>query len=81
MPFMSCKKKTPLLPLEMNKETVRMQGTAQLPMAWVQEGPIIILKPATMIDIDTICKTLLNVNNSNTFVDVLQIDLITSVGR
>ncbi len=41
-------------------------------MAWVQEGPRIILKPATMPDIDTICKTLLNVNNSNKFVDVLR---------
>ncbi len=34
-----------------------MQSAAQLSMAWVQEGPRIILKPATMTDIDTICKT------------------------
>ncbi len=40
-------------------------------MAWVQEGHIIILKPATMTDIDTICITLPNANNSNKFIDVL----------
>ncbi len=38
--FVSCAH--PLPPLEMNKETVRM-GAAQLSMAWVQEGPRIIL--------------------------------------
>ncbi len=41
-------------------------------MAWAQKGPIIILKPATMTDIYTICKTLPNPNNSNKFVDVLR---------
>ncbi len=66
-PFVSCA--TP--PLPMNKETVRMQGTAQPLMAWVQEEPRIILKPATMTDIDTISKTLPNATNSNKFVDVL----------
>ncbi len=35
-------------------------------MAWVQEGPIIILKPATMIDIKTICKTERKVLRSHT---------------
>ncbi len=56
----------------MNKETVRLQGTAQSSMAWVQEGPIIMVKPATMTDIDTICKTLPNTNNLNKCVDVLR---------
>ncbi len=69
--FSSCAHPPPLPHLEMNKETVRLQSAAQPSMAWVQEGPRIILKPATMTDIDTICKTLPNVNNSNKFVDVL----------
>ncbi len=68
--FVSCAH--PLPPQEMNKETVCMQSAAQLSMAWVQEGPRIILKPATMTDIDTICKTLPNPNSSNKFVDVLR---------
>ncbi len=59
------------LPLQ-NKETVCMHNTAEPLMAWVQEGPRIILKPATMTDIDNICKTLPNANHSKTFVDVLR---------
>ncbi len=70
--FSFCAHPPPLPPLELNKETVCLHGAAQLSMAWFQEGPRIILKPATMIDIDTICKTLQNANNSNTFVDVLR---------
>ncbi len=65
---MSCT--NPSLPI--SKETVGIQGTTQPLMAWVQEGPRIILKPATMTDIDTICKTLPNATNSNKFVDVLR---------
>ncbi len=67
-PYMSCT--NPSLPI--SKETVGIQGTTQPLMAWVQEGPRIILKPATMTDIDTICKTLPNATNSNKFVDVLR---------
>ncbi len=69
--FSYCTHPPPLPPLEMKKETVRLHGADQLSMAWVQEGPRIILKQATMADIDTICKTLPNPNNSNKFVDVL----------
>ncbi len=56
----------------MNKETVPIQNTAEPLMAWVQEGPKIILKPATMTDIDTICKTLPNWTNFKKIVDVLR---------
>ncbi len=66
----SCAHPPPLPLPELNKET--LNGAAQPSMAWVQEGPRIILKPATMTDIDTICKTLPNANNSNKFVDVLR---------
>ncbi len=61
--FVSCAKPPPLPPLEMNKETIRLHGAAQPSMAWVQEGTRIIFKPATMTDIDTICKILSNPNN------------------
>ncbi|XP_057188879.1 uncharacterized protein LOC130553765 [Triplophysa rosa] len=66
--FSSCAQPPP--PPELNKET--LHAAAQPSMAWVQEGPRIILKPATMTDIDTICKTLPNPNNSNKFVDVFR---------
>ncbi len=46
----------------MNKETLNGAAVHGI----VQEGPRIILKPTTMINIDTICKTL------PTFVDVLR---------
>ncbi len=45
-PFVSCA----IPPLPTNKEPVHMKGTTQLLMAWVQEGPRIILKPATTRD-------------------------------
>ncbi len=45
-PYVSCA--TP--PFHINKETVLMQNTAEPLMAWVHEGPRIILKPATTRD-------------------------------
>lgn len=65
---------TPAPPLqlsEQNREALASK-TVQPTMAWIQDGPRIVIRPATMSDIDTICKNLPNPSNSTKFVDVLR---------